>query len=233
MSILWAASLNDLKKDIDELGFVSWKADFDYLANRGDYEARIANYRTILKHAWMKTQFTLCPEYDAPRYGWYFAKEYGSIYFQNIQEAEPPHLTFVPYHVLRQHWFMAKYFPSNKLQVLLQNPKRTRKDFSDASRHGHGYCFAMGIPFVPCFFQLAQYLDDDGKKELKPLLLSTRTRRTGCGTLSNCQMLTAKPQRSQRDAEQDNHFLDNPFHFAPLCALCDSAVNLQVSREAT
>lgn len=171
---LWVAirnaDLNDLKKNIDELGFVSWKADFDYLANRGDYEARIANYRTILKHAWMKTQFTLCPEYDAPRYGWYFAKEYGSIYFQNIQEAEPPHLTFVPYHVLRQHWFMAKYFPSNKLQVMLQNPKRTRKDFSDASRHGHGYCFAMGIPFVPCFFQLAQYLDDDGKKELKPLI---------------------------------------------------------------
>jgi len=65
---------------------------------------------------------------------------------------------------------MAKYFPSNKLQVLLQNPQRTRKDFSDAYQHSHGYCFAMGIPFVPCFFQLAQYLDDDGKKELKTLI---------------------------------------------------------------
>ena len=54
-------------------------------------------------------------------YGWYFAQEYGSIYFQNIQEAKPEHLTMVPFQVLRQHWLMAKYFPANKLQVLLQN----------------------------------------------------------------------------------------------------------------
>jgi hypothetical protein len=171
---LWVAirnaNLDDLKQNIDELDFITWKADFDHLSNRGDYEARIEKFRDVLKHSWMKTQFTLCPEYDDPRYGWYFAKEYGSVYFQNIQEGLPSHLTFVPYQVLRQHWFMAKYLPSNKLQVMLQNPKRTRQDLSDASRHGHGYCFAMGLPFVPCFFQLAQNLDAEGKQELKALI---------------------------------------------------------------
>jgi hypothetical protein len=124
----------------------------------------------VMKHAWMKTQFTLCPEYDDPRYGWYFAKEYGSIYFQNIQEGKPAHLTMVPFQVLRQHWLMARYFPANKLQVLLQNPQRTRKDISDAYLHGHGYCFAMGLPFVPCFFQSAQFLDEAGRQELKNLI---------------------------------------------------------------
>lgn len=156
---LWVAirnaNIDDLRYDLDQLGFVTWKADFERLANRTDYEQRIASFRQVMKHAWMKTQFTLCPEYDDPRYGWYFAKEYGSIYFQNIQEGLPPHLTMVPFQVLRQHWLMAKYFPANKLQVLLQNPKRVRTDISDAHRHGHGYCFAMGLPFVPCFFQSA------------------------------------------------------------------------------
>ena len=76
----------------------------------------------------------------------------------------------VPYHVLRQHWLMAKYFPANKLQVMLQNPQRTRRDLSDAYLHGHGYCFAMGLPFVPEFFQSAQFLDDQGRKELKALI---------------------------------------------------------------
>jgi hypothetical protein len=128
-----------------------------------------------MKHAPGKTQFTLCPEYDDPRYGWYFAKEYGSIYFQNIQEGLPIHLTFVPFHVLRQHWLMSKYFPANKLQVLLQNPKRTRKDVSDAYLYSQGYCFAMGLPFVPCFFQSAQYLDDAGKAELKELIKGYKT----------------------------------------------------------
>ncbi len=53
---------------------------------------------------------------------------------------------------------------------MLQNPKRTRKDLSDASQHSHGYCFAMGLPLVPCFFQLAQNLDAEEKQELKTLI---------------------------------------------------------------
>lgn len=178
---LWVAIRNanvaDLNQDLDDLGFISWKADFDHLSNRSDYEARIAKYRDVMKHARDKTQFSLCPEYDDPRYGWYFAKEYGSIYFQNIQEGLPIHLTFVPYQVLRQHWLMAKYFPANKLQVMLQNPKRTRKDVSDASQHGHGYCFAMGLPFVPNFFQSAQYLDTEGTDELKKLISTYKAHR--------------------------------------------------------
>ncbi len=160
------STAEEMNKNLDELGFISWKADFDYLANREDCEVRAEKYREVLKHAWMKTQFTLCPEYDDPRYGWYYFKEYGSIYFQNIQEGLPAHLTMVPYQVLRQHWLMTRYFNSNKLQVMLQNPKRTNPERSDAPLHSHSYCFAMGVPFVPCFFQSAQYLDDQGQEEL-------------------------------------------------------------------
>ena len=159
-----------MEKDLDQLGFVSWKADFDHLASRSDFEERTTKCRQILKHSWMKTQFTLCPEYDDPRYGWYYAKEYGSIFFQNVQEGLPEHLTMVPYHVLRQHWLMSKYFNSNMLQVMLQNPKRTNQQLSDAFQHSHSYCFAMGLPFIPNFFQSAQFLDDQGKKELKQLI---------------------------------------------------------------
>lgn len=164
------STTEEMNKNLDELGFISWKADFDHLANRNDYEARIKKYRDVLKHSWMKTQFTLCPEYDDPRYGWYFCKEYGSIYFQNIQESLPAHLTMVPYQVLRQHWLMSKYFNSNKLQVMLQNPKRTNPERSDAPEYSHSYCFAMGVPFVPCFFQSAQYLDPKGQEELKDFI---------------------------------------------------------------
>jgi hypothetical protein len=161
------STTEEMNKNLDELGFISWKADFDHLSSRNDYEARIKKYRDVMKHSWMKTQFTLCPEYDDPRYGWYYCKEYGSIYFQNIQESLPAHLTMVPYQVLRQHWQMTKYFNSNKLQVLLQNPKRTNPERSDAPQHSHSYCFAMGVPFVSCFFQSAQYLDPQGQEELK------------------------------------------------------------------
>lgn len=161
------STTEEMNRNLDELGFISWKADFDHLANRNDYEARIKKYRDVLKHSWMNTQFTLCPEYDDPRYGWYYCKEYGSIYFQNLQESLPAHLTMVPYQVLRQYWLMTRYFNSNKLQVMLQNPKRTNPERSDGPQHSHSYCFAMGVPFIPCFFQSAQYLDPGGQEELK------------------------------------------------------------------
>jgi hypothetical protein len=76
----------------------------------------------------------------------------------------------VPYQVLRQHWLMARYFNSNKLQVMLQNPKRANPERSDGPQHSHSYCFAMGVPFVPCFFQSAQYLDAGGQEELKTFI---------------------------------------------------------------
>ena len=164
------AKQEDLLFNLDEVNVVTWKVDFDHLNNRTDIENRFNSVREIMKHAWMKTQFTFCPEYDDPRYGWYFAKEYGSIYFQNIQEALPEHLIMVPYHVLRQHWLMSKYLNSNKVQVMLQNPKRVDARYSDAPLHSHSYCFALGFPFVPVFFQSAQFLGEEGRNELKELI---------------------------------------------------------------
>ncbi|HVM47132.1 MAG TPA: hypothetical protein VMU04_03850 [Candidatus Acidoferrum sp.] len=168
---LWVSIRNaraeDLEQDLDELGCVTWKVDFDHLASRTDYESREATYRQLMKHAWMKTQFCLCPEYEDPRYGWYYDKQFGSIYFQNVQESLPAHLTMVPYQVLRQHWLMARYFNANKLQVMLQNPKRANPSRSDAPLYSHAYCFAMGLPFVPVFFQSAQFLDAPGHDELQ------------------------------------------------------------------
>lgn len=72
---------------------------------------------------------------------------------------------------------MCKYFNSNKLQVMLQNPKRVDGRYSDAPQHGHAYCFAMGLPFIPVFFQSAQYLDDEGRSELKQLISTYRDNR--------------------------------------------------------
>ncbi len=171
---LWVAirraKQKDLLYNLDEAKVVTWKVDFDHLNDRAAFENRFIGIREIMKHAWMKTQFSFCPEYNHPRYGWYYAKEYGSIYFQNLQEALPEHLIMVPYQVLRQNWLMSKYLNGNKLQVLLQNPKRVDARYSDAPGHGHGYCFAMGIPFVPVFFQSAQFLDNEGRKELKELI---------------------------------------------------------------
>lgn len=171
---LWVAIQRAKQKDLlfnlKDANIVTWKIDFDHLNDKTAFENRFIGVREVMKNAWMKTQFSFCPEYNHPRYGWYYAKEYGSIYFQNLQEALPEHLAMVPYHVLRQNWLMSKYFNGNKLQVLLQNPKRVDKRLSDAYLHSHAYCFAQGVPFIPVFFQGAQYLDTEGRDELKAFI---------------------------------------------------------------
>ena len=49
---LWVAirnaNLAELQKNLDELGFITWKCDFDHLASRSDYEARHAKYRAVM-----------------------------------------------------------------------------------------------------------------------------------------------------------------------------------------
>ena len=76
----------------------------------------------------------------------------------------------MPYQVLRQHWLMSKYFAVNKLQVMMQNPKREDASRSDGPQHGHAYAYATGLACgAPVFFQSGQFLDMEGRKELKAL----------------------------------------------------------------
>jgi hypothetical protein len=45
---------------------------------------------------------------------------------------------------IERTWILTK----NGLKtVMLQNPKRTNPERSDAPQHSHSYCFAMGLPF--------------------------------------------------------------------------------------
>lgn len=171
---LWVAIKNastaDLIKNIEEAAISTWKVDYDHLSSRADFEFRHRQIRAIMKHARGKTQFAFCPEYDDPRYGWYYFREYGPMFFQNVQENLPAHLTMVPYQVLRRHWQMCKYYNANKLQTMMQNPKRANSDRSDANLHSHSYCFAMAFPFVPVFFQSAQNLNPEEHEELKKII---------------------------------------------------------------
>jgi hypothetical protein len=49
------STAEELNKNVDELGFVLWKVDFDKLTDRADYEDRIKKYREVMKHSRMKT----------------------------------------------------------------------------------------------------------------------------------------------------------------------------------
>ncbi len=166
------ATVDEMKTNYTELGGVAtWKFDFDKLGDHDAFARRVKSIRDFIRWTGYKTQTSWCPEYDDQRYGWYSAvRECGPMYFQNIQNNLPHHLTYVPYITLRHHWNMARYYNLNSLQCHWQNPARTNPARSDAPQHSQGYCALGSLVGAPSCFMLTQLLEPAERDELRSLL---------------------------------------------------------------
>ncbi|MFS4466500.1 hypothetical protein [Maribacter sp. 2210JD10-5] len=179
---LWAAiryiSLEEMKANQQTLDVATWKLDFDKIEDWQSYHDRMNGMRDFITSADYKTQVSWCPEYDDPRYGWYStAREYGPMYFQNIQNNMPHHIVYVPYITLRHHWMMSEYYNMNKLQTNWQNPSRTNAAYSDAPQHSQAYSAMTAFMGVPASFMLTQFLSPEEKAELKKVIATYKKER--------------------------------------------------------
>ncbi|MCF8714689.1 hypothetical protein JM658_07585 [Joostella atrarenae] len=180
---LWAAiryiSPEEMRTNQEKLDVATWKLDFDKIEDWESYHVRMDGIRDFIKFSNYQTQVSWCPEYDDPRYGWYStAREYGPMYFQNIQNNMPHHIVYVPYVTLRHHWMMSKFYNMNKLQTNWQNPSRTNSEFSDAVKHSQSYCAMTAFVGVPAGFMLTQLMKPEEKAELKKLIEIYKKERT-------------------------------------------------------
>jgi len=169
---LWAAvrfiSGEELLTNQKELGVATWKFDFDKLEDWQAFDARMKGIREFIKTTNYSTQVSWCPEYDDQRYGWYNRnREYGPMYFQNIQNNFPNHIVYVPYISLRGHWTMSRFYNMNDLQLHWQNPSRTNPKLSDAYLHSQSYAAMSAFVGAPSCFMLTQLLKSEERVELK------------------------------------------------------------------
>ncbi len=172
---LWAAiryiSPDELLTNQKELGVATWKFDFDQLNDHDSFANRLKGIREFVKKSGYSTQISWCPEYDDQRYGWYSSvREYGPMYFQNIQNNLPNHLVYVPYITLRHHWKMSKFYNMNQLQAHWQNPALTNPMFSDAPLHSQSYCALTAFMAAPTCFMLTQFLKPGERDELRKII---------------------------------------------------------------
>ena len=172
---LWAAvryiSEEELLTNQKELNVATWKFDFEKIDNWETFHSRMAEIRDFIKKSGYGTQVSWCPEYSDQRYGWYSeAREYGPMYFQNIQNNLPHHIVYVPYITLRHHWMMSKFYNMNDLQCHWQNPARTNPKYSDAYLHSQSYAAMSAFMGAPSCFMLTQLLEPEEKEELKKII---------------------------------------------------------------
>ena len=163
-------SLDDMAHNAVNGGFVSLKLDFAVLNNRRDIDKLISKVRAFVKrqdHAvrvnWDLTEVT-------PRYGFYFAREFGCIYLENRKPVLPRSTTYRPGTVLRDLWQISRYCNLLKFQGSVQNIDRVDPLYSDAGAYSHAYCVDITLMISPLFFCETHFYDDAARAQIRPLL---------------------------------------------------------------
>ncbi len=178
---LWGAAqpitLDALKWNYDQGGFITYKLDFADLGTHQKMDELIGKVRDFIKYTNHRVRVNWDLTENAPRYGYFWAKEYGCVYLENRKPKVPENAIYVPSLVLRDIWQLSKYTNVNRFQTSIQNINRVDKSRSDAYLHNHPYSVAIGLVGTPLFFQETQFYSKSAKDEIRPVLAKYKEHR--------------------------------------------------------
>ncbi len=168
---LWAAaepvSLEELKWNYEHGGFLSYKLDFANLSDRERIGNMIGKARDFVLYTQHKVKINWDVTEIAPRFGYFWAREYGSIYLEN---RKPDHPIYIPYLVLRDAWHLTKYLNINKIQTTVQNVHLVDPKSSDAAKHNQEYALGIGLTGTPLFFQETRRYEGEDRNTVAKVL---------------------------------------------------------------
>lgn len=168
---LWGAAvpiqLEDLIRAYNEGGFISYKLDFASLDNHKNMDELMSKIRSFIEYTGHRVRVNWDLTENAPRYGYYWAREYGCVYLENRKPTMPENVIYVPYLVLRDCWQLNKYTNINKFQTSIQNVDMTHKTKSDAGLHSQAYATAIGLCGVPLLFMETHFLSSESVGVMK------------------------------------------------------------------
>lgn len=154
--------------------FVSWKWDFANLNSfkaRNDIEIKARNFIRQFNHkVSLNWDLTEC----APRYGLFWAREYGLIFLTNREPSA--HILYTPSVALRDEWDLAKYLNTNQFQVTIRNVKNIMPG-SDAHLYNQEYATAIGCVGIPLFFEKLVTYSAEDRQVIKGLLETYKNER--------------------------------------------------------
>lgn len=99
-------------------------------------------------------------------------KEYGSIFVENRYILSQ---NAYPYRVLRSLWGFSKYLPTTRFQFELVNPDLNKDAYAEydifaPALYGMDYLFASVMLSNPLFWMELQFLPENRRQELKPIM---------------------------------------------------------------
>ena len=175
---LWFAAqpvdLKAMKDNFDLGGFSYYKLDFANLRNHNDIEKMVQKIRAYELYTNHKSKVNWDVTENAPRFGYFWAKEYGCVFLENRKPKLPENVVYTPYLVLRDLWHLSKYCNLNKFQGSVQNIDMVDKEKSDAFKYNHPYSAAIPLMSTPLFFQETQFYTPRAKEQIKTVLSAYR-----------------------------------------------------------
>jgi hypothetical protein len=171
---LWFAalppSLEDLVFNAKEGNFKSFKLDFATLNKRDLIDGLMNKVRTFVKEMKHSVRVNWDLTEVCPRYGFYFAREFGCIYLENRKPEIPRSTTYRPSTVLKDLWEISRYCNLFKFQGSTQNIDRVDPQYSDAAAYSHDYCLAITLMSSPLYFCEMKFFSEEAKAMIKPLI---------------------------------------------------------------
>ncbi len=181
---LWMAGQADLehmKRNYDEGGFTAFKIDFLNLSTRDAVEYTIDKIHQLVEHTGYRSIISWDSTENNPRVGYYFAREYGSLYPANRKPTHDKnriqHVVYHPRLVFRDTWHLAHYLNLNQIEISIQNVDRILPEQGNASKYSHAYCTALAVMGLPLFFQEVHFYSEEARKEIRPVMDIYRTHR--------------------------------------------------------
>jgi hypothetical protein len=176
---LWGAAMpitpEALRYNYENGGFVTYKLDFANLSTHDKIDKTIGKIRSFIQWTNHKVRVNWDVTENAPRYGYFWAREYGSVFLENRKPDVPVNVVYVPHLVLRDLWHLSKYANLNKFQGSVQNVAMIDKKLSDAWEHSQAYATAIPLMSTPLFFQETQFLSPEAVAQIKPILAAYKT----------------------------------------------------------
>lgn len=128
----WTAGTEDLKRNQQRAGLTYIKIDFAKLATYNAVEELMGKAQAVVEASGHTVRINWDVTENAPRVGYYFAREFGTVYLENRKPHQPVNAVYVPYLVLRDAWQVAKYGNLDKFLLTIQNIALIDRTLSDA-----------------------------------------------------------------------------------------------------
>lgn len=172
LSIWFAAHapLRDLFRAFDEGGFKTYKLDYAFLNSYDKLESYLSKGRALVAHTNHQSRVNWDVTENAPRFGYFWARECGSVWLANRKPERPENVIPKPWLMLREHREISRYLNTSKFEFAVQNFRKVNQENSDAYKYTDSYSLALSFPGIPVLFQTTRLLEHDQRAEIRALL---------------------------------------------------------------